>query len=218
MQPDVNVTRHAGWRPPPRHLDLPDGVVDVWRAEVADRDEARAVLTRLLAAYLKIEPAAVSFEVGPHGKPALAGAGATDLRFNMSHTRGLAVYAFARGTEVGIDVERARDRLDTVRMARRFIGADAADRLQALEPGERPQGFVTAWVRYEATVKCLGTGIAGRDLPKPAGDAPPWVAELDPGLGAAAAAVAVSAGPRRLRLWQWAGGHEQSSGHEESEP
>src|SRR5256885_2004639 len=105
MESDSNVCRHADWHAPPRHPDLPDGVVDVWRAEVADRDAARAVLIRLLAAYLKIEPTAVSFEIGPHGKPALA-AKATDLLFNMSHTRGLALYAFARGSEVGIDVER----------------------------------------------------------------------------------------------------------------
>jgi hypothetical protein len=210
MEPDRNVSRHADWHPPPRHPDLPDGVVDVWRAQVADRDGARTVLIRLLAAYLKIEPTAVSFEIGPHGKPALAGAKATDLLFNMSHTRGLALYAFARGSEVGIDVERARDSLDTVRMARRFIGAAEANRLQALEPKQRAEAFLTAWVRYEATVKCVGTGIAARNLPAPAGDSSPWVAELDPGLGAAAAAVAVSARPRRVRLWQWAGGQEES--------
>jgi 4'-phosphopantetheinyl transferase superfamily len=190
------------WRPPPNQLVLEPGHVHVWRAATPGRDDARAILKTLLGRYEDRDPTAVELTQGPHGKPELKAT--TDLRFNMSHTKGLALYAFARGSEVGVDVERPRRSLDTVRMARRFIGAAEADRLGQLGPDERDAAFLHAWVRYEATVKCLGTGIGGRNIQRAAADKPPWIMELDPGPSAAAAAVAVADGPSTLHLYEWA--------------
>jgi phosphopantetheinyl transferase len=192
------------WHPARRASDLvlPADEVHVWRASATDRDQARSILRQLLAGYEHRTPQAIAFKDGPHGKPELNAR--TDLRFNMSHTKGLALYAFARGTEVGVDVERARGGLDTIRVARRFMSPEEAERLERLEPAQRDAAFLRAWVRYEATVKCLGTGIGGRNIQRTAADTPPWVLEFDPGSGAAAAAVAVADGPRRLELYEWA--------------
>jgi 4'-phosphopantetheinyl transferase len=190
------------WRPPPKQLVLDPGHVHVWRAATVGRDDARVILKTLLARYEHRDPGAIAYTEGPHGKPELATP--TDLRFNMSHTTGLALYAFARGSEVGVDVERPRRSLDTVRMARRFIGVEEAERLKQLEPSRRDEAFLHAWVRYEATVKCLGTGIGGRNVQTAALPQPPWVIDLDPGQTAVAGAVAVADGPRTLHLYEWA--------------
>ena len=203
------------WRDPPDLIDLPAAVIDVWRAEVASRADARAVLRALLGRYLRRRPDAIAFAIGAHGKPALAGTGAPPIQFNMSHTRGLALYAIAREVAVGVDVERPRPGIDTVRLARRFITPREADRLAALEPAERDAAFLKAWVRHEATVKCLGTGIGTVQLETLAPGAWPWVAELDPGDGAAAA-VAAGVPPETVRCWRWRG--RATSGHGAREP
>ena len=67
---------------------------------------ARGFLRALLGRYLGIGPEEVRFVYGPNGKPSLADEhGASDLRFNASHSHELAVYAFAQEREIGIDVE-----------------------------------------------------------------------------------------------------------------
>jgi hypothetical protein len=190
------------WCEAPDLLDLPAATVDVWRATVSGRADAREILRVLLGRYLRVKPQAIAFVIGPHGKPALAAPGAPPLQFNLSHTRGIALYALARDVDVGVDVERPRPGLDTVRLARRFITAPAAEEIASLAPAERDVAFLRAWVRHEATVKCLGTGIGGADLATLAPGMWPWVAELDPGDGAAAA-VAAATPPETVRCWQW---------------
>ena len=57
------------------------------------------------------------------------------------------------------------------------------------------------WVRWEAVLKCRGTGIGGAES-EPAGGEDPWVRELglDP---PGAAALAVEGGPARVRCFRW---------------
>lgn len=205
------------WCDPPDLIDLPPATVDVWRASISGRADARATLRALIARYLRATPDAIEFVIGPHGKPGLAAAAVPPLQFNMSHTRGVALYAVARELEVGVDVERPRPGLDTVRLARRFITVDEAERIAALSPPARDAAFLRAWVRHEATVKCLGTGIGAAGLATVRDDAFPWVSELDPGDGAAAAVAAVTR-PEAVRCWQWPHAWATARGRGPSEP
>lgn len=66
---------------------------------------SEAVLRAILGRYLGAPPASLRFVRNPHGKPTLAPELGTDLRFNMSHSQNLALYAITRGREVGVDVE-----------------------------------------------------------------------------------------------------------------
>src|ERR1035441_3787519 len=108
---------------------------------------ARGVLRALLGRYLGRDLRTLEFVLGPHGKPALlrggwepgpdaaaAGAAGPDLRFNLSHSGTLALYAVTAGREVGVDIECARERYTA--------------------------GFLRAWVAREAAVKCRGSGLA----------------------------------------------------------
>ena len=95
-----------------------------------DRDRfvaGRAFLRLLLAQYLGCEPRALRFRYGPHGKPALADE-RSDLRFNLAHSGTLAVCALARGSELGVDVERLRPIGD----------AEAGRPVRVLAPGGGP--------------------------------------------------------------------------------
>jgi 4'-phosphopantetheinyl transferase len=161
----------------------------------------RAALRKLLARELGRTPEEVAFTVGPHGKPRLDDRSA-GVRFNLSHSAGLALIAIAREVEVGVDVEEIRPRNDLGGVARRVF--TEAER-EAVEVGGEP-AFYRHWVAKEAFVKATGRGIeslrsfevlldgpGGARLNHVAGDpaeAARWtLATLDPGPGFAAAAV-----------------------------
>lgn len=226
----------SGWAAGPHRPRLARGAVHVWRADLrtltdevveslsADEREraarflkarddllwarARGVLRTLLGRYLDVEPAAVAFRVGAHGKPALQMPALPSApSFNMSHSGPLALYAFAAAPAVGVDVQIARlRRIDEVAIARRALGAREGRRLAQLEPGERGEEFLHAWTRHEAARKCGGSGIwacrgegGERDHLRELS-----VVELDVGSGAAGA-VALKRDPRELRRWSWGG-------------
>jgi 4'-phosphopantetheinyl transferase len=202
------------------HVDLADAVARGREHELLSAEEqargarfvnadsgrrwaaARGILRALLGACAGTDPRALRFAEGPHGKPALAGVGG-DVRFNLSHSGDTALIAVALGREVGVDVELPRRSVDHVAIARRILGEAEAARLAALDPPARERAFLRAWVRWEAVLKCRGTGIGGADAP-PTAAADAWVHELklDP---PAAAALAVERGPCAVRCWRWVG-------------
>jgi 4'-phosphopantetheinyl transferase len=169
---------------------------------------SRGVLRALLACYVDRDPRALRFVLGPHGKPALlggSGAGAgnvADLRFNLSHSDTIALYAVTAGRAVGIDIELPHARqIDEAAIAARVLGREQALRLTALDPQARTREFLRAWVAHEAVVKCRGAGL-GTSSEDTADD--PWSAELDVG-PPAIAAVAVEGGRCELRHFEWPG-------------
>ncbi len=186
---------------------------------------SRGTLRALLGRYLDEDPRTLRFGSGPHGKPGLLddvpdrsapdldprAAASPRVSFNLSHSADVALYAFAAGVCVGVDVEVARRAIDEVAIAARTFGAAEAERLRELDPNTRRSEFLRAWVRHEAQLKCLGVGIGGADTVRDQGTVGagggkrrPWVAQLDVGTRAEAA-VAVDAAPLELRCWEWQG-------------
>lgn len=120
----------------------------------------RARLRHLLASRLDVQADAVEFDYGSRGKPRLSRSFAdADLRFNVSHCDGLAVYAFSTGREVGIDVEAVRELRDADAIAARFFSPRENRAYLALDSCSRPLGFFNCWTRKEAFIKALGDGL-----------------------------------------------------------
>ncbi|MBI3457317.1 MAG: 4'-phosphopantetheinyl transferase superfamily protein [Candidatus Rokubacteria bacterium] len=125
----------------------------------------RGVLRAILGRYLDADPKDLEFRYGPSGKPCLAGnLEAAGLHFNVSHSAAVAVYAVARGREVGVDVERLRAIPDAERIAARFFSEQERAALRAILPGDRTSAFYRCWTRKEAYLKALGEGLT-RPLP-----------------------------------------------------
>lgn len=120
---------------------------------------ARGLLREVLGRELRIEPAAVRFDYGPRGKPALARDLEAGLRFNVSHAQQRALVAVARGLEVGVDIEAVREGIDHTAIAKRFFSRAECDALLALPEPARADAFFTIWTRKEAYVKLLGGGL-----------------------------------------------------------
>jgi 4'-phosphopantetheinyl transferase len=165
----------------------------VWLGEL-DRPESRQALRRVLGAYLEEDPAAIELRRGPHGKPALADPTAT-LRFNLSHSGGLALIAVVDGREVGVDVERERPRRNLLRLAERALDPVEAAAVRAAAPADRLTLFHQAWARREAAAKCHGAGLRA-----PPPDTPVAVADLDVGPGFAAAIAVAGEAVAPLKL------------------
>ena len=217
------------WVGPPSLPRLADGVVDVWRADLAacgdgvtetltahERERAarflrevdrrrwaraRGVLRSLLAIYLDADPSSLAFVTEAQGKPALEPLSL--LRFNLSHSGEIALYALAIGREVGVDVEVGERPVDAVRLARETMGEEEARRLEALGPADRQRAFLVAWTRYEAVQKCRGTGIGAE---APGDGAPVWASSLALGAGTIGALAVEGDAPPTVRLWQWSSG------------
>jgi 4'-phosphopantetheinyl transferase len=121
---------------------------------------ARGVLRILLGEYLRTVPQALTFEYGSHGKPALADRHRGTITFNVSHSGELALFAFSRRGDIGIDIEAIRPMPDGDNIAARFFSAREVARFQALPHEAREEAFFRCWTRKEAYVKAVGDGLA----------------------------------------------------------
>ena len=191
-----------------------------------ERDQRRYVVRRgllraILARYLAVRAADVSFVYGPKGKPAVApGLPGRALHFNLSDCEALVVYAVTAARAVGVDVERVRTLPDADDVAERFFSLSERDVLRRLTPEQRPTAFFTCWTRKESYIKAIGDGLSCPldrfDVTLAPGDAPAivrigderqaaarWaVWELQPAEGYVGA-LAIEADDVRVRYWRW---------------
>ncbi|HEV2150490.1 MAG TPA: 4'-phosphopantetheinyl transferase superfamily protein [Longimicrobiaceae bacterium] len=122
---------------------------------------ARGVLRSMLGRYLGLDPRRVEFRYESHGKPALAGEPAAGgLRFNVSHSGEMALYAVAAGRELGVDVEEVRPMEDGLQIAERFFSAAEVAAFRALPAEIRDDAFFNCWTRKEAFIKAVGEGLS----------------------------------------------------------
>ena len=128
-----------------------------------DRDRfitARGVLRMLLSLYLRMDPRNVCFGYGPRGKPFLERPPQDEsICFNISHTGDLALFAFSRDREIGVDVERIRDDISDEEISERFFSASECARLRAVPSHLRVQEFLRYWTCKEAYIKARGEGL-----------------------------------------------------------
>lgn len=172
-----------------------------------DRDRfarARGVLRNILARYTRIAPAELRFRYNSYGKPCLVGGDgppACLLRFNLSHSHGLALYAIALGREVGVDVEYIRQEADLMKIAERFFSPREVTALRAMPPDLQIPGFFRCWTRKEAYLKGKGQGLFAPL--KEQDDASAWhVWDVDAGDGYVGA-VALQARDCRIVMWDF---------------
>ncbi len=235
------------WIAPPSSLELKHDEIHLWRADL-DREMhsypvleqtlapeerrkahgfrselercryivARGALRTILAWYLKMTPGSLVFSYGLQGKPELAGGG---VRFNVSHSQGLALFAITRASDLGVDVERVRPGIEKELATSLFLPPQAIRLLEALPKFARPRAFLRGWTRMEAYSKARGVGLTlgfenfdvflNRNRPRllyalgnPKETAAFWLYDL-PAHGSYVAALAARGRKCRLRYWGW---------------
>jgi 4'-phosphopantetheinyl transferase len=121
--------------------------------------QAHVAVRAVLARYTGCDAGEIRFRRGAHGKPALANRNEPDLRFNLSHCRGLAVLAVAAGRDVGVDVERLDRAGPELLHSTVFWTREERDALARYPERDRPAACLRGWVRKEAVAKAVGIGI-----------------------------------------------------------
>ncbi len=125
---------------------------------------SHGLLRMILAGYLDMEPGRLQFCYGPYGKLALAEtSNCCTLQFNMSHSHKLALFAFARDREVGVDVEYIRTIPEAKQIAEHYFSEQEREILHSLPLSRMYEQFFTYWTRLEAYLKASGDGLAGAD-------------------------------------------------------
>jgi 4'-phosphopantetheinyl transferase len=120
--------------------------------------QTHAALRIMASCRLGLEPRSLVVLAGPFGKPKIDRA--ADLEFNLSHSEGIAAFAFARGCQVGVDVERIREIRDFDAIVRQQFSAAERREFEEIEARFREQAFFNAWTRKEAYIKARGAGLS----------------------------------------------------------
>jgi 4'-phosphopantetheinyl transferase len=119
----------------------------------------RAILRIVLGSHTARSPENLLFNYSAQGKPALKD-GPRDLRFNVSHTEGLAVLALVRDREIGVDAEKIRVQPDAQKLAKRFFSPEEQRFLENLSGDELQRAFFRCWTLKEAYIKAKGEGLS----------------------------------------------------------
>ncbi|MEE8436000.1 MAG: 4'-phosphopantetheinyl transferase superfamily protein, partial [bacterium] len=119
----------------------------------------RFALRNILASYSGTIPELVQFSYGPQGKPYLSDQ--STLRFNVSHSGGMALVVAACGREVGVDIEQHYTARDLQPIAERFFSPREFEAIQMLPPLSREEAFFRVWTCKEAYLKAKGVGLSG---------------------------------------------------------
>ena len=179
----------------------------------------RGVLRQLLSQYLGTKPEEFKLSYGAYGKPALGGEHEESrLRFNMSHSHEMALFAFTEDRELGVDVEHIRTDFASEEVARRFFSRREVETFNALPQHDQVTGFFKCWTRKEAFIKVIGMGLSKPldqfdvTLEQPAAllwvsgdDASRWsLYDLEVG-GDYAGALAVEGQVSSIRCWHMTG-------------
>lgn len=120
----------------------------------------RAILRRILAAYLAADAKALTFSYSAKNKPSLAGQHMNRISFNLSHSGDMALIAVTQNRQVGVDVELIRHDFEAAAIATRFFSEVEQEQLAALPAEERHETFFRCWTRKEAYIKATGEGLS----------------------------------------------------------
>jgi len=121
---------------------------------------SRGQLRKKLGAYLDVDPADISFSYNKYGKPSLnAEVHTEDLKFNVSHSKDIVVYAITQNREIGIDVEYLKDVSRAEKIVDRFFSEEEKNFYNSQPEHKKKWAFFSLWTRKEAYSKAMGRGI-----------------------------------------------------------
>jgi 4'-phosphopantetheinyl transferase len=122
----------------------------------------RALVRTCLSAYCNVEPGDWRFSKNSYGKPEVKlPESAGQVRFNLSHCRGLVLCGITQEHDIGVDVEDAqrntRAALDSLSS---YFSASEIAEINRLPIDRQKQRFFDYWTLKESYIKARGMGLA----------------------------------------------------------
>jgi 4'-phosphopantetheinyl transferase len=159
---------------------------------------ARGILRDILARYAGRHGRDLMFIYSNRSRPELiADRQQRTIAFNMSNSRGLALYAVTGMRAVGVDIQAIRRVEQYERVAERRFAGDELRMLREAADDERPSRFFDLWARKEAHAKASGSAVLT------IGGTAEWATLAVRPFPDATAAVAVPARPSQVGFWAW---------------
>lgn len=118
---------------------------------------ARAMLRRILARYMNLNPSELVFAYNQHGKPELHHA--STIQFNLSHSGDTALLAVGKKHPLGIDLEFFSAR-PYEGIGKQLFSSSEMLALSQVAPSLKPLVFFHIWAQKEAFIKACGLGLA----------------------------------------------------------
>jgi 4'-phosphopantetheinyl transferase len=119
------------------------------------------LLRIVLSHYIDIEPDRIQFVYGRNGKPALIEIpNNNDIRFNLSSSEGLCLFAITRCREIGVDIEFSRRQLDYKQIIHDFFTKKERYFFNCMNKDQKEHAFFRLWTKKEAVVKATGLGLS----------------------------------------------------------
>ena len=145
-----------------------------WRSLLSEEERAKAVgkgnpamrarfeigrglRRKMLADATGLPPGEITFVESEEGKPCALNAAGWD--FNTSHSGDYVVVAVGQ-RQVGVDLEQIRPVREMESIVDRYFHPDEAAAWSSLAPGLREEAFFVLWSAREASMKCVGLGLA----------------------------------------------------------
>jgi 4'-phosphopantetheinyl transferase len=120
----------------------------------------RYLLRELISSYLNLSQSDLKFETNETGKPYLA-AGLSDkgINFNISHAGNLLMIGICETVEIGIDVEKIKERENLSDVAKRFFTSRENELINSFSGEEKLKVFYRLWTLKEAYAKARGISM-----------------------------------------------------------
>jgi 4'-phosphopantetheinyl transferase len=117
-------------------------------------------LREILGFYAELAPYEIVLLSEENGKPVLGSAlRAKRVDFNITHSGDVALFAFGRHRNIGIDVEKIEEGLGIQSIAETCLSISEQALLSNLSSKDRATGFFNCWTRKEAYLKARGDGL-----------------------------------------------------------
>lgn len=154
------------WAPVERQARL-EAMLEPWERERLERFAFPWLRTRYAVAHAALRtvagrclgrsPTALRWTLGAHGKPGLPGTG---LELNLSHAGDWGLIAVSDRHPLGVDIEAVAPVRASPEMIRAVTSTAERAAFAALPAREHAVAFFRLWVRKEAVIKALGTGLS----------------------------------------------------------
>lgn len=121
----------------------------------------RGILRQIISKYLEIDAKNLLFEYNSFGKPFLiTDSLKQDFKFNMTHSKNMALYCISSQKNVGVDIEYLYKEFEFQPIIDRFFSQNEKKFIENIAIDKQKEGFFKIWTRKEAILKALGKGIS----------------------------------------------------------
>lgn len=115
---------------------------------------SRGLLRLVLGSYLGQDPGSLEILVSQQGKPYLPD---QEVRFNISHSSSLLLYACGLYQNIGIDIQRIYGISSLETIAKRYFSSVEREYLSTIDSPQ--EAFFEIWTAKEAYLKGVGAGF-----------------------------------------------------------